>query len=149
MTWDIYIILDSVINGVNYCCHPACYRTVRSLKAAALAWWGRVTVLQMKRSQVQPQQQFMCASLQKSYQRGVTHVQQRKYTLLITRLHCSACYDSLPVKGIYAKTVSHTWLVRRLPVQFFAPPPSILEPPVQLWAITAILTWSKVDLLEK
>lgn len=39
MTWDIYVILDTVINGVNYCCHPVSYRTVQSFRTG-LAWWG-------------------------------------------------------------------------------------------------------------
>lgn len=39
MTWDIYIILGSFINGLNYCCHIVCYRTVQSLYVVALAWW--------------------------------------------------------------------------------------------------------------
>lgn len=121
MTWDICIIQDSVINGVNYCCHPVCYRTVQSLYAAALAWWGESTVLWMKRSQVQSQQQFMCASLQrrtfKSYslqgvemhhayihpsQRDKQRKKEREKNLLITRLCCTVCGDSLLIKGFHA-----------------------------------------------
>lgn len=65
MTWDIYIILDTVINGVNYCCHPVSYRTVQSFRAAVLAWWGEKLCCERRGHESNPQQQFMCASLHK------------------------------------------------------------------------------------
>lgn len=65
MTQDIYIILDYVINGVNYCCHPVCYRTVWSLKASVGLVGSRNCPVNEKGHRSLSQQQFMCASLQR------------------------------------------------------------------------------------
>lgn len=105
--------MDSFINGLNYCCHTVCYRTVQSLYVAALAWWLAKLPHKLKGHMDLSPQQLICAPLQrqtfKSYvPQGarclmLVHPSQRnmqRKTTLINVLDCIACGDLLLVKRL-------------------------------------------------